>query len=549
MTVSERTDVLVIGSGFGGSIPAYHLAAGGAKVVVLERGPELGAQDFAHDLRIGSYTRIVDLVQGDGITVVAGNCVGGSSVVYFAASLRAPGFVFDREGSLGHRLWPESVTRSSLDPWYDRVEETIPVARQEWNQVPYPGGLFAAACTRAGRTCNPVPVAVDLDRCTNCNWMLGGCRFDAKRSMLLNYLPAATAAGAEVRALHEVQTIAPATTPGYRYRVAYSVLDGDDYRVPVSAGTIEAKIVVVAAGALGTPVLLQRSAALLGGMPKAVGRYFSGNGDRVSIADVDEDKVRDLLGLEREPGSPYDAFPVGKPIGSMSYDRLDAQAPEFTRFSLQQIYFPGITNILAQAGDDPATSWFGVEKKELRARWRSWLSVLAMTEDDNEGSFGLPPATGSFTRVASSVGLSTLRYRPTANTLRGWAAADDEARAVLERDGLSRVRPWSEAVGGSLSAHPLSSCRMGDDPATSALDDRNELRGHPGLFVTDGAAVPTSLCVNPSLTIAALAERACPHIVDRAADAGVKVRYGAPAPDGSTSGRRGVLKLSTKERR
>jgi enediyne biosynthesis protein E9 len=542
MSITERTDVLVVGSGFGGSIPAYHLAAGGARVVVLERGPNLRSRDFTHDQRIGSYTRIVDLVQGDGITVVAGNCVGGSSVVYFAASLRAPSFVFEREGSLSRRLWPRSLTRSALDPWYDRVEETLPVARQQWNQVPYPGGLFAAACQRAGRTCNPVPVAVDLERCTNCNWMLNGCHFDAKRSMLLNYLPAATAAGADVRALHEVQTVSPATTPGYRYRVAYTVVDPDDYRLSQGAGSIEAKVVVLAGGAMGTPVLLQRSAALLGGIPRAVGRYFSGNGDRVSIADVDESKVAQLLGLERSAGTPYEGFPMGKPIGSMSYDRLDADAEEFTRFSLQQIYFPGITNILAQATDRPESSWFGVEKKELRSRWKSWLSVLAMTEDDNEGRFGLPPATGGFTRVASSVGLSTLRYQPTANTLRGWKAADEEARAVLERDGLARVRPWSDVVG-SLSAHPLSSCRMGDDPATSALDDRNELRGHPGLFVTDGAAVPTSLCVNPSLTVAALAERASRHVVERAAESGVDVRYGAPAPDGSTSGRRGVLKL------
>lgn len=157
MSVTERTDVLVIGSGFGGAIPAYHLAAGGAEVVILERGPHLTAPDFTHDLRLGSYTRIVDLVQGDGITVVAGNCVGGSSVVYFAASLRAPSFVFDRRGSLGHRLWPSTLTRAALDPWYDRVEEALPVARPSWDQVPYPGGLFAAACARAGRTCNPVP--------------------------------------------------------------------------------------------------------------------------------------------------------------------------------------------------------------------------------------------------------------------------------------------------------------------------------------------------------------------------------------------------------
>src|SRR5581483_733740 len=100
-------------------------------------------------LRIGSYTRVVDLITAQGIQVVAGNVVGGSSVVYYAASLRAPSFVFDRHGSTAQRLWPASITRAALDPWYDRVEHTLPVAQQSWDDVPYPGGLFAAACTNA----------------------------------------------------------------------------------------------------------------------------------------------------------------------------------------------------------------------------------------------------------------------------------------------------------------------------------------------------------------------------------------------------------------
>ena len=159
---------------------------------------------------------------------MAGNCVGGSSVVYFAASLRAPSFVFDRQGSTG----PPAVAvvaspGASLDPWYDRVEHTLPVAQQSWDDVPYPGGLFAAACHHAGHTCNPVPVAVDLAECTNCNWMLNGCRFGAKRSMLLNYLPAAQAHGAQIRPLHEVQLISKAVTPGYRYQVAYTAVDAE----------------------------------------------------------------------------------------------------------------------------------------------------------------------------------------------------------------------------------------------------------------------------------------------------------------------------------
>ena len=529
MSAVEKTDVLVVGTGFGGAIPAYNLAAAGAKVVMLERGPELRTHEFEQSLRIGSYTRIVDLITATGIQVVAGNCVGGSSVVYYAASLRAPSFIFKRRGSTGRRLWPKSITRAVLDPWYDRVEHTIPVAQQSWDDVPYPGGLFAAACHHSGHTCNPVPVAVDLDTCTNCNWMLSGCRFGAKRSMLLNYLPAARAHGAQIRPLHEVQSISKAVTPGYGYQVAYNTVDASDYRVVTGTGVIEAKIIVMAAGTMGTPVILRRSAATLGGVPDAVGRNFSPNGDRVSMALMDESRIASVLGLHRTPTEPYRAMPIGKPIGSMSYDYLDPRRPEFERFGLQQIYFPPITNILPADGTPAPPQWFGVDKKLMSRHWRSWLTLLAMTEDDNEGVFGEPPPTGDFVRAASSATVSTLSYQPTANTKRGWRLSDRALTAIVEKDGLGKHLGW---VGGqpTLTAHPLASCRMGDDPTLSALDPNHELRGSPGLFVTDGSSVPTSLTVNPSLTIAALAERASAGILRRVKEMGIGVHTAVPTP-------------------
>jgi len=73
MTAVETTDVLVVGSGFGGAIPAFHLAAGGARVTVLERGPRLRTEEFGQDLRVDLVSRIVDVIRGDGITVIAGN--------------------------------------------------------------------------------------------------------------------------------------------------------------------------------------------------------------------------------------------------------------------------------------------------------------------------------------------------------------------------------------------------------------------------------------------------------------------------------------------
>jgi choline dehydrogenase-like flavoprotein len=390
-----------------------------------------------------------------------------------------------------------------------------------------------------------VPVAIDMDKCTNCNWMMSGCRFDAKRSLLLNYLPAALAHGAEIRPLHEVQYLSRTDDGGYR--VHYNVVDDVDYRVRVGSGTIDAKIVVMAAGAGATPVILQRSAATLGEMPSAVGRYFSGNGERLNTAVIDEDRARDLLGLEHG-GLAYAANQVGKGPVVASWDKLDGNLPEYSRYSLEQLYFPpGFGTILAQVPDAQGPSWFGADKKELVRRWRSWLTIFTMVEDDNEGVFGPPPATGNADRISQQMlGRGPIRYRPTPNTLRGWAESDAAVKDILERDGLSRVMPWTNDVVGAYTVHPLASCRIGDDPATSALDDRHELRDHPGIFVTDGSAVPGALTVNPALTISALAERAVPGIVRAAQQRGVDVTYGAPSPDGGTSGRRGVLPLVPK---
>jgi enediyne biosynthesis protein E9 len=541
MSTAESTDVLVIGSGFGGSIAAYHLAAGGARVVILERGPWLSSDEFEHDFMLGaSYTRIFDFVAGDGMSVLGGNCVGGGSVVYFATMPRAPGFVFGRHGSIGRRMWPAAVSRATLDPWYDRVCEALPVSQQSWEEVTYPGGLWAAACDHAGRTANPSPVAIDTAKCTNCNWMMAGCRFDAKRSLLLNYLPAAVSHGAQIRPMHEVQSLSRTEDGGYRAH--YAIIDDEDYRVQAGGGTIDAKLVVLAAGTAATPVILQRSAAALGTMPAAVGRYFSGNGERLNTAAFDEDKVREVLGLERPGPKPYGAYQIGRGPSVASWDRLDGSLPEYSRFSLEQLYFPpGLGTILAQAPGAADPAWFGVQKKDFLRQWDSWLTIFTMSEDDNEGVFGPPPPSGNAVRISQQMlGRGSLRYEPTANTLRGWAESDAAVKDILERDGLARVAPWTNDVVGAYTVHPLSSCRIGDDPATSALDDRHELRGHPGIFVTDGSAVPGALTVNPALTIAALAERAIPGIVRAARERGIDVSYGAPSPDGEVSGRRGV---------
>ncbi|MBO0611220.1 FAD-dependent oxidoreductase [Myceligenerans salitolerans] len=524
-------DAVVIGSGFGGSISAFHLAEAGASVMVLERGPELGAQDFQHSFEFGSSsTRIFDFTAGDGMSVLAANCVGGGSVVYFAAMPRVPGFIFDRRGSLNRRLWPEAITRESLDPWYDRVARALPVRRHDWDEVSYAGGLWAAMCDHAGHTANPLPSAVDTDLCTNCNWMMAGCTQDAKRSMLLNYLPGARKAGATVRPLHEVQRIERLDDD--RYRVHYEEIHPVDYRESVGSGHVDCRVVVVAAGAGATPVLLQRSADGLGELPHAVGRYFSGNGERINVAVIDDDAVGSTLGLRRRPGLAYGANQIGRGPVVSAWDNLDPAAAEFERFAVEQLYFPpGLGTVLADTGEAGGQGWFGLGKKEMLSEWASWLLLFELIEDDNEGVFGAPPERGNAERLSQQLlGRGTLTYRPRASTREAWARADAFVREVITEPGFGTVTPWTNDLVGAYTVHPLASCRIGDDPAISALDDTHELRGHPGIFVVDGSAVPTALTVNPSNTIAALAERAAPHIVERLRSRGVDARYRGTLP-------------------
>jgi len=254
---------------------------------------------------------------------------------------------------------------------------------------------------------------------------------------------------------------------------------------------------------------------------------MSANGDRITLAAVNEGKVRDLLGLERAPGVPYDAFPIGKPISSMSFDYLDPNAPEFSRFALQQLFAPPLTNSIFEDGVDGPPVWFGIDKRDLTSRWRSWLTIAAFTEDANEGVFDSKlPDFGNFTR-AGAVSVGQLTYDIAPETEHGFDLSDAASRSIMTRDGLA-THHLVKSTDNIQCAHPLASCRIGDDPKTSALDDRHELRGHPGIFVTDASSVPTSLCVNPSLTIAALAERASWILLRRAANYGVEVAQRVP---------------------
>jgi hypothetical protein len=157
-----------------------------------------------------------------------------------------------------------------------------------------------------------------------------------------------------------------------------------------------------------------------------------------------------------------------------------------------------------------------------------------MVEDTHDGEFLAPPPTGSHIRPnAGPVGIGPFRYELSDQSTRVREAANQAITSVVERNGLGRyMKPTYRNVS---AAHPLGGCRMADSKDFGVVDHRNEVFGYEGLFCMDSSSIPTSLGVNPSLTISAVAERACEQLIARGAD------YGLPArPAGFRPGVPGV---------
>ncbi len=538
--MSERADVVIVGSGFGGSITAWRLAelyvAAGvdpSAIVVLERGRRYGHTDFRQSMDIDHLSDIYLLIQGQGAQVVTANAVGGGSNLYLAASLRSPRETFERrdrrpDDGPTRRMWPQAISRRVLDPYYARAERGLRVEQPTWDQVSKSGGLWAATLTAAGHTCDRVPLAISAARCVNAKWCHTGCIFGAKNSLITNYLWAAENAGVRVRPNLQVELIRQTSARPYRYAILADVLDNEGpspTRAPTGQQVqIECKVLVVSAGAMSTPPLMMRSRPFLPGLSEQVGRNLGVNGDHVAAVEYNDAQVRSVLGL---PG--YDEFYKGKPITTMSYDwwiGRRGHAYDGTRFTLQEIFLSTLTNFLYDSGRTVpgGPSFWGLQKKQAVAHWANRIELLAMVEDTNDGTFLAPPPQGAAVRPdPGPIAVGTFDYSMSDQSLAVRAAANAAVHDVAANQGLGLFMPLTETQG-VYCAHPLGGCRMADSPDLGVVDDFGEVYGYEGLYCIDGSIVPTSLGVNPSLTISALTERCAERLVDRGTDFGLPAK-------------------------
>ena len=510
-------DALIVGSGFGGGVTACRLAEAGWRVCVLERGRRFGRGDFPD--RPEQAPRLLwhpsanpggmfDFRLMRDVAVLQAACVGGGSVVYANVQLRAPQEVFDSG-------WPEAIDRSELDPWYDRTEEALD-PRTTPDEPPLRKlGAFEALGRLGGTEAERLPLAVHFgeDRahpfsgvaqggCTNLARCNIGCPRGAKNTVDITYLARAEALGAEVYPLHEALRV---ERQSGGWRVGFRDLQYG------AKGKVEAPVLVLAAGCLGTTRLLLKNRRRIGGLSPALGSRFSGNGDALGGA-FDP----------RAPGLERAEMHIG-PVMTSRLDYWDERRFMLADGALPEA-FSGLLEIVR--GGNALTGW----RRHLLLRLRDLARSRRHQRPAGDaalGAAGQEPPDHRLDRVpddrpgrgrradAAHAALPHARHplepRRQPGAVRAHAPDDRGAFPAAGAD------PYFAIDGGPLgkyvTVHPLGGAPMADDPSRGVTDDAGRVHGHRGLVVADGSVVPTALTVNPAKTIAALAERSAAALV------------------------------------
>jgi cholesterol oxidase len=518
IAMKDAYGAVVIGSGFGGAVAACRLAQAGVDVAILERGRRYPRGSFPRrfdGLADGWFWAreqgLFDVKPVQEIQVVQAAGYGGGSLIYANVHLRPTADVFAR-------AWPEGYSREALDPYYDLVGYMLDVKPiTDGKVIPTKTLLMKKVAEKLGRSeqlCYP-NIAVDLHTpagevapnkfgvpqsgCIHCGECDIGCNVHAKNTLDLNYLALAERAGAEVGTQCEVWNIARAGSgEGDGYVVSYR-----DHRDGSVSRTIHAAKVFVCAGAVNSTELLLRCRDEHGTLPDIgdrLGQGYSGNGDFFAAA--------------YQTGEPFE--PCNGPVitTGIVFDR--GEGDDRVWFILQDGGFPrqvaSFASLLAPGADwlKDAASWL---KDDLEHAFRDAAQdglarqdppdvantalFLAMGRDRANGRIELSPLTHAL-KVTWDVPSNMPLYSGAARLVQ------DVADTL---GGVMTLNPFWKRLHMPVSVHNLGGCIMSDDPACGVTTATGELHHYPGLYVLDGAILPAATGVNPSSTIAAVAER------------------------------------------
>ncbi|MGW8392442.1 GMC oxidoreductase [Pseudoduganella sp. HUAS MS19] len=510
-------DAIVIGSGFGGAVSACRLAQKGRKVLVLERGRKWTTQNYpraASDPWLWNQDRPdkfhgwADLRAFSDMWVVAAAGVGGGSLIYANVSVEAKPEVFKRG-------WPKEITYEALQPHYEEVGRMLGVQEVPDNQLSQRTRLMregAEACNWGGRF-RKLPLAVRFDpdwnpdrpdtrisvnahgkeqgTCVHCGNCDIGCQVAAKNTLDLNYLAEAEKNGAEIRPLHLVNKLEPLAQG---WRVHFDIIDEQSGRL--TPGCLSAATVFLAAGSIGSTELLLRCRdehRTMPGLSSRLGHGWAHNGDFVTPAFYDGRLV-----------SPSHGVTI-----SAAIDLLDHSGPDGQALFVED---GGVPNL--------AGNFLRKRLERLpRGKLRGFYKELRELVDDGDPLEHMMPWFGQAMEPGDGrLWLGRRWYAPWKRNLRmQWSF--QRSKAAIE-SMISAHKLLTEKTGGRvyipqtwtflrnlITPHPLGGCNMGLTPANGVVDARGRVFGYSGLYVMDGAIIPRAIGLNPSRTIAALAER------------------------------------------
>lgn len=479
--INEECEVCVIGSGAGGAVIARTLAEAGRKVVIIEDGGYYRSEDFGRD----PVSEVKMMYRNGGLTntfgypailVPVGKCVGGTTTINSGTCFRAPAHVLKRwADEFGLSGWsPERMER-----YFDEVERTVRVAPASWNVLRNNTQVFKRGIESLGY--EGAPLRRYAPGCCGSGVCVFGCPTNAKQSMNISYIPLALKAGARMYAHCQASRFlyngAHANTVIARFRDPYTGRR-------LATLEVKARVVVLAAGAFYTPILLMRSH-----VPNPSGMI----GHNLSLHPAAE-----VIAVFDEEIRAWDEIPQGFGVDAMAGDGIMMEGiflpPAYTASKILHV---------------------GERHRKVMENYNRLAGFGIMVSDTSRGRILRMPGGRALT-------IYNLNKADVAKFVKGLALASEAffaagAKSVLlplhimpevtREEGAEKIRGAKiKAKDLDLQAfHPLGTCRMGANPKEAACDPYGRFYGLDNVFVADGSIFPTSLGVNPMVTIMAAA--------------------------------------------
>jgi cholesterol oxidase len=510
-------DVVVVGSGFGGSVTALRLMEKGYRVGVLEAGRRFTDDQFpktSWDVRkflwapkLGCYgIQRIHLLRN--CLILAGAGVGGGSLNY-ANTLYRPGAPFFNDPQWAHITdWEDE-----LSPYYEQAKRMLGVVVNP-HMTPADEIMKAIAEDMGvGDTFVQTPVGVffgepgktvadpyfggagpERTGCIECGGCMTGCRYGAKNTLVKNYLGLAEKAGATVHPLTTVTSLRQRSDGMWNVE---TVRTGGVLRR--KRRTFTAQYVVLAAGTWGTQNLLHKMKDT-GALPKL--------SDRLGV--LTRTNSESILGAMSYKVDPTLGLTHGVAITSSIHPTSDTHI-ESVRYSKGSNAMGFLMTLMTDGG----------------GRWPRWLKFLGLAAKNPAGLLRVLTVKNWSERTVITLVMQNLDNSITTFTKRGlrgrhlsskqghgepnptWIPVGNEAtRRIANRIHGVSAGSWGELVDIPMTAHFLGGCAIGSDPKHGVIDPYHRVYGYPTLSVVDGASVSANLGVNPSLTITTQAERA-----------------------------------------